>query len=119
MHGDEGLPYNFIAGADAIPDATDHLIQLRKDFENALERANPDFQQEYGYPEKPAGQANLTMATAHIAQTHKALAMTLEMPFKDNANAPDFFQGWSPARSRKLGASCLDALLVVLDDLRG
>ena len=44
--------------------------------------------------------------------------MTLEMPFKDNANSPDEQFGWSPNRCRKLGASCLDAIYAVLGDLR-
>jgi len=44
--------------------------------------------------------------------------MTLEMPFKDNANAPDAQVGWSPDRSRHLGNGCLDALYAVLDGLR-
>ena len=119
VHGDEGLPYNFIAGADAIPDCPARLIELRERYEAALERANPDFQREHGYPKKAPGQANLTMGSAHIQHTHQALAMTLEMPFKDNANDPDYFQGWSPERCMKLGHSCLDALHHVIEDLRG
>ena len=118
VHGDEGLPYNFIAGADAIPDCPDRLISLRESFEGALVRANPDFQTVHGYPKKPAGQANMTMGSAHIQATHQALAMTLEMPFKDNADDPDYFQGWSPERSAKLGHACLDALYSIIDELR-
>jgi hypothetical protein len=41
--------------------------------------------------------------------------MTLEMPFKDNADLPDPVYGWSPERCRLLGRSCLDALLAVAD----
>jgi hypothetical protein len=43
--------------------------------------------------------------------------MTLEMPFKDNAQLaqPD---GWTPARCEKLGAAAVDALLDVLPVLR-
>jgi hypothetical protein len=44
--------------------------------------------------------------------------MTLEMPFKDNANAPDPRYGWSPDRCRRLGAAGLDALWAVVADLR-
>ena len=40
--------------------------------------------------------------------------MTLEMPFKDNADAPDHGFGWSPPRSAKLGMGCLDAIYAVL-----
>src|SRR3546814_18682108 len=63
VHGDEGLPYVFIAGADAIPSATDRPIRLREAFEAALQRANPDFQREKGYGNAAPGHANLTTCT--------------------------------------------------------
>ena len=117
VHGDEGLPYVFIAGADAIPSATDRLIDLRERYEAALRRANPDFQSEHGYPKAPPGKANLSMCSAQLAERFGALSMTLEMPFKDNANAPDPIHGWSVQRCRHLGAAHLDALFAVIDDL--
>ena len=43
--------------------------------------------------------------------------MTLEMPFKDSAITPDEDEGWSPERSVKMGASQLDAIRAVLDQL--
>ena len=45
-------------------------------------------------------------------------AYTLEMPFKDNANAPDPVFGWSPDRSAQLGASVLDALIQLAHESR-
>lgn len=119
VHGDEGLPYNFIAGADAIPDCPQRLIDLREAFEANLRRVSPDFQSEHGYPPKAAGEANLTYASTHIQNTFQALTMTLEMPFKDTVDTPDYFQGWSPERSQKLGASCLDAIWGILPDIKG
>lgn len=118
VHGDEELPYNFIAGPEAIPSINDRILGTLDRFKKALVRANPDFQTEHGYPVTAPGKANLTMATAHIAETHGALAMTLEMPFKDNANAPDERFGWSPERCGHLGRGCLDAIMEVIDDLR-
>lgn len=118
VHGDEGLPYNFIAGADAIPNVTESQISNRETYEAALLRANPDFQREHGYPKAQPGQANMKLCSAHIASKFDCLSMTLEMPFKDNANAPDPIYGWSPERCRKLGASGLDALAAVIDTLR-
>ena len=117
VHGDEGLPYAFIAGADAIPSATPELIALRERYEAALRRADPDFQSEVGYPKAPPGKANLAMCSTQLAERFGALAMTLEMPFKDNANDPDPVNGWSIQRSRLLGAASLDALYDVLNDL--
>ncbi len=117
VHGDEGLPFNFIAGADAIPSVTEKQIDLRERFEAAFERANPDFQTQHGYPKAPPGKANLTICSSALAERFGALAMTLEMPFKDNANAPDAVFGWSPERCERLGASALDALAAVVTDL--
>jgi len=118
VHGDEGLPYNFIAGPEGIPSIQDRQLDLLSRYKNALMQANPDFQTTHGYPVSAPGQANLTMATSQIAERFGCLSMTLEMPFKDNKNAPNPVTGWSPERCRKLGASCLDALYAVVDDLR-
>lgn len=114
VHGDEGLPYNFIAGAEGIPGWTPEMAAQQAVFLNAYERANPDFQQVYGYGVDAPGEANLTMCTNAVAQRYGCLAMTLEMPFKDNANHPDPVAGWSPERSLRLGASAIDALVAVL-----
>ncbi len=114
VHGDEALPYNFIAGSEGIPsfsDTQDKLLQL---FRASLMRANPDFQTSHGYPAHAAGKANMTMCTNWTAEQFGSLSMTLEMPFKDNADAPDRTFGWSPQRSAKLGMGCLDALYAVL-----
>ncbi len=57
------------------------------------------------------------MATNQLAERFGALAMTLEMPFKDNAQAPRLDVGWSPARCKRLGHAQLDALAAVVDRL--
>ncbi len=118
VHGDEGLPYNFIAGPDGVESVNAATNALQSEFESELCAANPDFQTTHGYPASEPGTANMTMATNWIADAFGALAMTLEMPFKDNANAPDPECGWSPARCEKLGASTLVALLRIVDRVR-
>ena len=118
VHGDEALPYNFIASTFGIPALDERQRELTNDYKAALVKANPDFQIEHGYPENQPGKANLSMAANHAAETYGCLAMTLEMPFKDSAITPDPTQGWSPERCRKLGFSNLDALYAVIDRLR-
>ncbi len=118
VHGDEGLPYAFIAGADGIPSLTARQTDLLGRYQAALVRANPEFQTAHGYPVTAPGKANLAICTNYIAETFGCLAMTLEQPFKDAANAPDLKEGWSPARCQALGASNLDGLAAVIDDLR-
>jgi len=39
------------------------------------------------------------------------------MPFKDTIKTPHAEQGWSPERCMNLGASCLDAIDAVIDEL--
>ena len=118
VHGDEALPYAFIAGPEGIPSYSDALARKLGRFQSALVAANPDFQTAHGYPPTPPGKANLGICANYVAETHGCLAMTLEQPFKDAANAPEPRYGWSPARCRSLGRSCLEALAAVIDTLR-
>lgn len=118
VHGDEALPYTFVSGADGIPGWNPRLAGLQQAFLDAYERANPAFQQVHGYPVDKPGTANLTMCTNGVAQRYNALAMTLEMPFKDDANAPDLHAGWSPHKCQLMGRSAIDALVAVVADLR-
>lgn len=113
VHGDEALPYNFIAGSDGVADLHEEVLRLRDVYCAALERSCPDFQNEHGYPRSAKGKANLTMATNQLAERFQALSMTLEMPFKDNARAPRLDVGWSPGRCKCLGHAQLDALAAV------
>jgi len=117
VHGDEALPYNFIAGAEGIPGYTEKQAQNLENFLAAYKIASPDFQTEKGYALTAPGKANLTMCTNYTAHAYDCLAMTLEMPFKDNANLPDSDYGWSPDRAAKLGAAALDPMLAVVDKL--
>ena len=117
VHGDEALPYNFIAGAEGIPGYTEKQAANLEAFLSAYKTASPDFQTDKGYPKSALGKANLSMCTNWTAHEYDCLAMTLEMPFKDNANLPDGEFGWSPDRSAKLGGAVLDAMLAVVDDL--
>lgn len=118
VHGDEELPYVFLADAAGIPGWTDRLARLSGAFLDALIQANPDLQKDHGYPVDAPGQADMSLCTNQTAQRFDCLSLTLEMPFKDNANAPDPVHGWSPARSIRMGASALDAVAAVLGELR-
>ncbi|PIW58639.1 M14-type cytosolic carboxypeptidase [Shewanella sp. CG12_big_fil_rev_8_21_14_0_65_47_15] len=118
VHGDEGLPYVFLAGCEGVPAYSERLAQLQTDFSQALTLASADFQTEFGYAKDEPGQANLTVASNWVAQTFECLSNTLEMPFKDNNNLADPFVGWSPERSSYLGEASLIAMLAVVDKLR-
>ncbi len=110
IHGDEALPYNFIAGTDGIPSWNPRRQQQLDLYRKTLARLNPDFQVGHGYPPNAPGRANMTYCSNSLAERFGALVMTLEMPFKDAAGTPDELQGWSPERCALLARSCLDAL---------
>lgn len=110
VHGDEALPYNFIAGTEGIPGWNHERQQQLELFKMSLANINPDFQVENGYPPNSGGNANMTYCSNSLAERFAALVMTLEMPFKDATATPDRIQGWSAERCGRLAHSCLDAL---------
>jgi murein tripeptide amidase MpaA len=114
-HGDEAIPAVFLAGFEGIPSWTDELGDQFYRYQAILDRRTPDFQTKLGYPKAPAGRANLGISTNLVAERYGACAMTLEMPYKDLADAPEPEQGWSPERCKLLGRDCMAALLEWLE----
>lgn len=117
VHGDEAIPANFIAGFEGIPSWTEAQGARYHRFRTLLAARSPDFQTEKGYDTAPPGKANLAMSTNQVAERHGALAMTLEMPFKDHDDNADTALGWSPDRAKKLAADCLEVLAEMIDEV--
>lgn len=117
VHGDEALPYNFVAGTEGTTSWNDRRSQQQALFKQHLQQINPDFQTQYGYPITPVGQANYGICSNYVAEQFDCLALTLEMPFKDTVQSPDEREGWSPHRSAQLGRSCIDAIYQIIDKL--
>jgi murein tripeptide amidase MpaA len=115
IHGDEALPYVFVAGSEMLPDFTPAQAQAQSDFISAFKRASPDFQDVHGYGAGKYHADALKLASKWVGHTYGCLSLTLEMPFKDNADLPDVECGWSGERSRKLGAAMLEPLLASLE----
>jgi murein tripeptide amidase MpaA len=114
VHGDEGLPYNFVVGSEGTAGYSPRIAEREDAFKAAWMASCPDFQDQVNYGRCAPGTANPTLATNWIAQHFGCLAFTIEMPFKDNANLPDPVVGWNGERSRQLGASVLQPLLATL-----
>jgi murein tripeptide amidase MpaA len=117
VHGDEAIAAVFIAGFEGIPSITERQTRLYHRFRDTLAARTPDFQTRLGYPVAGAGKANLSMSTNQIAERFGAVAMTLEMPFKDNDDLPDAEFGWSPARSKQLARDCLAVLAEMIGEI--
>ena len=118
IHGDEALPYNFVAGCEGCPSYDDRHKMLEDKFKEVLLAITPEFQDDKGYDKDEPGQANLTVGSNWVGETFKCLAYTIEMPFKDNALLPDYSVGWSDERSSIFGRDVLTAIYHVVDDLR-
>ena len=118
LHGDEALPYNFVAGSEGIPVYNNRLKALENQFKDALLMATPEFQDEFVYAKDEPGQADLTIASNAVGQAFECLAYTIEMPFKDNNNLPDPLFGWSVQRCQQFGEDILVAAYNVVGSLR-
>lgn len=118
VHGDEALPYNFVAGSEGNPGYDAYLEGLENKFKQAWMDNCPDFQDTYKYPRDEPGKANMTMCSNQIGERFHCLSYTIEMPFKDNADLPDERYGWSDDRSAALGKSVLYPVLQVLSDIK-
>lgn len=110
VHGDEDLPYVFVAGCELLPGFGERQRAEQQAFCEDFRRASPDFQTEHGYAADKYQDELLKLASKYVGHTFGCLSLTLEMPFKDNANAPDARTGWSAGRSRRLGSALLDPL---------
>lgn len=118
VHGDEAIPYNFIAGSEGNPSYTERLAKLEKLFSDTLLAITPEFQDQKGYPKDAPGEANMTVASNAVCDYFDCLALTIEMPFKDNDNLPDPAYGWSPVRCKNFAEDTLTAVYKVSDKLR-
>ncbi len=115
IHGDEELPYVFFSTAEEVPGFSAVSLARQEKLISAFKLASPDFQTEHGYKVGRFGEELLTLASKWVAHRFGCVSLTLEMPFKDNANLPDGLSGWSAARSRNLGAASLVAILAHLE----
>ncbi|GMI10676.1 hypothetical protein TrLO_g9011 [Triparma laevis f. longispina] len=118
IHGDEEMPFNFIAGAEGCTNWGPRLQGLQGAFLGAYCRTNPDMQKEVSYdPEDPNG-ANLAVCSNQIATRFNCLSITLEMPYKDCYTCPDPERGFTGGRCARLGMNIVDAFMHVKDWLR-
>lgn len=115
IHGDEGLPYIFVAGSEMLEGFSAQQANEQQAFIDQFIRASEDFQTEFGYGSGKYREEMLKLASKYIGHTFKCVSLTLEMPFKDNAHSPDAKVGWNGARSANLGKAIL---VPILDNVR-
>ena len=111
IHGDESLPYVFFSTAEEVPGYGAEALEAQARFIECFAAVSPDFQTHEGYKPGRFADELLTLASKWVAHRFGCVSLTLEMPFKDNANLPDGHVGWNGARSKRLGAAMLNPIL--------
>lgn len=110
VHGDSDLPHSFAVLPQAVPAWDEAMATIGRSFCDGYERANPDFQQEHGYPPETADTVRMGICKNAVAERFGCFTATIEMPFKHDADVREEGPGWSPIRCRHMGASALDAI---------
>ena len=118
IHGDEEIPYVFAAACEGNPGYTPRIEALEKHFRSHLSALTRDFQTTNGYTRDLPGEANMTLACNAVGEKYDCLSLTLEMPFKDNDDAPNPNTGWSGKRSMQLGKDVLSSVADIVSLLR-
>eukprot|EP00469_Lotharella_globosa_P008664 CAMPEP_0167776586 /NCGR_PEP_ID=MMETSP0111_2-20121227/3209_1 /TAXON_ID=91324 /ORGANISM="Lotharella globosa, Strain CCCM811" /LENGTH=464 /DNA_ID=CAMNT_0007666653 /DNA_START=18 /DNA_END=1412 /DNA_ORIENTATION=+ len=129
VHGDEQIDDNFFAGSQGIPHWSSRLEDLYVLLNHAVLKCTKEFQvgKGYGDDDDPTfraknskkDEANLSVASNHVAHRFDCLSATLEMPFKDTTKTADVKEGWNPVRAQGFGASMVGAFVPLLPVLRG
>ncbi|SAM34747.1 M14 family metallopeptidase [Pseudomonas sp. 1 R 17] len=118
IHGDEEIPYVFTAACEGNPGYTPRIEGLEKRFRSHLSSLTRDFQTTHGYTRDLPGEANMTLACNAVGEQYDCLSLTLEMPFKDNDDAPNPKTGWSGERSKQLAKDILSTVADIVTVLR-
>ena len=118
VHGDEEIPYVFTAACEGNPGYTAKQQAMEEHFRSRLSEITRDFQTRYGYQRSQPGQANMNLACNSVGEKYQCLSLTLEMPFKDNDDAPNPNTGWDGKRSKQLAKDVLTTLAEMAPTLR-
>jgi murein tripeptide amidase MpaA len=110
----------FALGPYHTPSITPLQSALWQRYEQALARANPEFQVGNPYPGggPPPGGAYLEMSWNYVSENLGAFGLLYELIFKNNDKRPDPVNGWSAAKCKYFGHGTLQALHEIVDDLR-
>lgn len=117
VHGDERIPYVFGQPPDDHPKRNAYARETSSQLVALFDAYAPDFQTEHRYPSGKPSRPNLKVASVWIENTFGCPALTIEMPFSDNANAPQD-AGFSLDRARAIGGQTVDVFAALLPHLQ-
>ena len=118
IHGDEALPFNFLAGSQGMSVWGERLEALHGAFLASYERANDHMQAKISYEPDAPGEGLPNICSNQISERFNCLAATLEMPFKELHGRDGDDKIWGPEQARQLGADVLLPLIYIHPYLR-
>jgi hypothetical protein len=89
-----------------LPGFTERQAQEQKAFIECVQACESRFPGRVRLRSEQVPEDALKLASKYIGKEFGCLSLTLEMPFKDNANLPDERVGWNGERSASLGPRC-------------
>lgn len=119
VHGDEELPYAFVANVDRVHPVPPEIEAVRERFQQQLGALDAAFRPNAGRTRAHTLAAPLGFCGPQIISRFKAPALTLEMPFKTIPQPDGSRREFGVDGSIRLGRACLTALQQVLDDIAG
>ncbi|MSO54231.1 MAG: hypothetical protein EXQ90_03775 [Rhodospirillales bacterium] len=116
LHAAERYTFTWGVRPSGIPSWSRRLERLADTFDASLSQANPDHEPERRHWGYPAGTDPLAMSGSWAAETFKTFGLIIEFPFLDEDNTASEVS-WQGDRSRRYGASMVDAVHGMLDEL--
>lgn len=115
VHGDEELPYTFIANVDHVVPIAPRIDAVRSVFKAALERGDPLSRPNGGYVRPHTKAEPLSFCSPRIMTRYGAPALTVELPYKRVLRPDGSRVEYGPEGCVGNGRAALAALAASLD----
>jgi murein tripeptide amidase MpaA len=119
VHGDEELPYAFVANVDRVHPVPPDIEAVRERFQQRLGALDAAFWPNAGRTRPHTIAAPLLFCSPQIIHRFKAPAITLELPYKTIPQAAGARQEFGVAGCVRLGRACLATLQSIINDIAG
>ncbi|MBI1243952.1 MAG: hypothetical protein GC202_03015 [Alphaproteobacteria bacterium] len=117
VHGDEELPYAFVANVDRVAPVPDEIAEICDAFQQALASKDPGFLSRAGRTRPHTLRNPLSFCSPQVMHRFRKPAATLELPYKKFQAGQDQEREYGPAGCIATGRASVSALAAMLDAL--
>ncbi|MBL8696767.1 MAG: hypothetical protein JNK67_00255 [Alphaproteobacteria bacterium] len=115
VHGDEELPYTFIANVDHVVPIPPEIDAVRAIFKDGMQREDPDSRPNGGYFRPHTKAEPLSFCSPRVMKRYGAPALTIELPYKRVQRADGSRVEYGPEGCARNGRAAAIALHGTLD----